>query len=57
MKRIIHFVLMVFILYAGVKVFAASNTILIKNGTIVPVKGGSITIGDLLIENGKIIKI
>jgi imidazolonepropionase-like amidohydrolase len=48
---------MVFILYAGVKVFAASNTILIKNGTIVPVKGGSITIGDLLIENGKIIKI
>ena len=57
MKRIIHFVLMVFILYAGVEVVAASNTILIKNGTIVPVKGGSNTIGDILIENGKISKI
>ncbi len=57
MKRIIHFVLMVFILYAGVEVVAAANTILIKNGTIVPVKGGSNTIGDLLIENGKISKI
>ncbi len=57
MKKIIHFVLMVFILYAGIEAFAASNTILIKNGTIVPVKGGSNTIGDLLIENGKISKI
>jgi imidazolonepropionase-like amidohydrolase len=48
---------MVFILYAGVSVFAASSTILIKNGTIVPVKGDSFIIGDLLIENGKISKI
>jgi imidazolonepropionase-like amidohydrolase len=57
MKRITHLVLVVFLLFAGVEVFAAADTILIKNGTIVPVKGGSNTIGDLLIENGKIIKI
>ncbi|NOR53648.1 MAG: amidohydrolase family protein [Candidatus Aminicenantes bacterium] len=57
MKRIIYIVLMVFILYAGVEAAAASNTILIKNGTIVPIKGGSTIIGDLLIENGKISKI
>ncbi len=57
MKRIIHFVLVIFILYAGAEAVAAANTILIKNGTIVPVKGGSNTIGDLLIENGKISKI
>jgi len=57
MKRIIHFVLIVFILYVGVEAAAAADTILIKNGTIVPVKGGSDTIGDILIENGKISKI
>ena len=57
MKRISHLVLVVFILFVGAEVFAAGDTILIKNGTIVPVKGGSNTTGDLLIENGKIIKI
>jgi len=57
MKKIAHLVLVVFILFVGVEVFAAADTILIKNGTIVPVKGGSSTITDLLIENGKIIKI
>ncbi|NIM96831.1 MAG: amidohydrolase family protein [candidate division Zixibacteria bacterium] len=57
MRRITHIVLVVFILFAGVEVIAAADTILIKNGTIVPVKGGTNTIGDLLIENGKIIKI
>jgi imidazolonepropionase-like amidohydrolase len=57
MKKIAHLVLVVFILFVGVEVFAAADTILIKNGTIVPVKGGSSTIADLLIENGKIIKI
>jgi imidazolonepropionase-like amidohydrolase len=57
MKRIIHLVLAAFILFAGVEVFAATDTILIKNGTIVPVKGGANITGDLLIENGKISKI
>ena len=57
MKRVTLYVLVVFILFAGVEVFAAADTILIKNGTIVPVKGVSSTIADLLIENGKIIKI
>ncbi|MGD2245897.1 MAG: amidohydrolase family protein [Candidatus Aminicenantes bacterium] len=57
MKRITYLVLVVFILFAGVEMFAAADTILIKNGTIVPVKGGSNMTGDLLIENGKIIKI
>ncbi len=57
MKRIAHLVLVFFVLFAGVEVFAATNTILIKNGTIIPVKGGSNTTGDLLIENGKITKI
>ncbi len=33
------------------------ETILIKNGTIVPVSGKSIKNGDLLIQNGKILKI
>ncbi len=57
MKRISHLILVVFILLAGVEVIEAADTILIKNGTIVPVKGGSNITGDLLIENGKIIKI
>ncbi len=57
MRRVTLYVLVVFFLLAGVEVFAAADTILIKNGTIVPVKGGTNTTGDLLIENGKIVKI
>jgi imidazolonepropionase-like amidohydrolase len=57
MKRITHIALVVFILFVGVEVIEAADTILIKNGTIVPVKGGANTTGDLLIENGKIVKI
>ncbi len=57
MKRITHIALVVFILFVGVEVIEAADTILIKNGTIVPVKGGVNTTGDLLIENGKIVKI
>lgn len=49
--------LILFSLFVLAKVSAASDVILIKNGTIVPVRGGSPAIGDLLIENGKISKI
>ncbi len=57
MRRVTLYVLVVFFLLAGVEVSAAADTILIKNGTIVAVKGGANTTGDLLIENGKIVKI
>lgn len=44
-------------LFVIAEVSGASDAILIKNGTIVPVKGGSPAVADLLIENGKISKI
>jgi imidazolonepropionase-like amidohydrolase len=56
MKKFTYFILMSFFLILIVK-GAAGDIILIKNGTIVPVKGGSPVVGDLLIENGKISKI
>jgi imidazolonepropionase-like amidohydrolase len=58
MKKIIHIGLLVLILLAGMEgAIAGDTTILIKNATIVPVKGNPIQNGDLLIENGKIAKI
>ena len=47
-----------FILFFLLALFVqAGETILIKNGTIVPVVGNTIQKGSLLIENGKIVKI
>jgi imidazolonepropionase-like amidohydrolase len=57
MKKFTHIILMVFILFGIANAVAASEKILIKNGTIVPVNGGSNAVGDLLIENGMISKI
>jgi imidazolonepropionase-like amidohydrolase len=47
-------ILALFFLFVFVKASMAGDTILIKNGTIIPIKGGSTAVGDLLIENGKI---
>jgi len=52
-----HVFLMLFLLFMATGAGMAGDTILIKNGTIVPVEGGSPAVGDLLIENGKISKI
>jgi len=57
MRKFAHVFLMFFLLIMIAKIGMANEAILIKNGTIVPVKGSSNTTGDLLIENGKIIKI
>ncbi|MEE8604664.1 MAG: amidohydrolase family protein [Candidatus Aminicenantaceae bacterium] len=57
MKKFTPIFLMLFLLLVVAKAGIASDTILIKNGTIVPVNGGSPAVGDLLIENGKISKI
>ncbi len=54
MKKFIQFSLVLFLLLLAARASGANDTILIKNGTIVPVKGGSDMVGDLLIENGKI---
>ena len=57
MKKITHVFLILFLLLVAAEAGAANDTILIKNGTIVAVDGGSPAVGDLLIENGKISKI
>ncbi len=57
MKKFTHVFLMLFLLFVIAKMGLASDAILIKNGTIVPIKGGSNMVGDLLIENGKISQI
>jgi len=57
MKKSMHVFLMLFLLFMATGAGMAGDTILIKNGTIVPVEGGSPAVGDLLIENGKISKI
>jgi imidazolonepropionase-like amidohydrolase len=57
MKKFTQVFLMLFLLLVVAKACMAGNSILIKNGTIVPVNGGSPVVGDLLIENGKISKI
>lgn len=51
----IYFLLFVLILLANAG--KAADTILIKNGTIVPIEGGIAAGNDLLIENGKISRI
>jgi len=57
MKKFTHVFLILFLLFVVAKAGMAGDSILIKNGTIVPIKGGSNMVGDLLIENGKISKI
>ncbi|UCE40071.1 MAG: amidohydrolase family protein [Candidatus Aminicenantes bacterium] len=57
MKKFTHVFLVVFFLFVIATAGLASDTILIKNGTIIPVKGGSSGVSDLLIENGKISQI
>ena len=51
MKKFTHVFLMLFLLLVVAEAGMASDSILIKNGTIVPIKGGSNMVGDLLIEN------
>lgn len=57
MKKFTPIFLMLFLLIVAAKAGMADDVILIKNGTIVPLKGSSPTVGDLLIENGKISRI
>lgn len=57
MKNFKTLALVSIFLLAAARPSMASETILIKNGTLVPIKGGSTEVGDLLIENGKISKI
>ncbi|MDH5385282.1 MAG: hypothetical protein OEY18_11290, partial [Candidatus Aminicenantes bacterium] len=58
MRKIVNAVLLVLILLVGISGAIPGDTIiLIKNATIVPVKGAPTQNGDLLIENGKIAKI
>ncbi len=59
MKKILFIILILTacIVLAEGEDAAASDAILIKNATIVPVKGKAVHNGDLLIENGKISKI
>lgn len=56
MKKIVFTCIIVLILFAWIKAAGATQSILIKNGTIVSMTGDIFT-GDLLIENGKISKI
>ncbi len=57
MKKIFYLALLVCFLFTGIVWTAAESVILIKNATIVPVKGMSLQKGDLLIEDGIISKI
>jgi imidazolonepropionase-like amidohydrolase len=57
MKKFAFVIFIFFFLCVALKTGLADEAILIKNGTIVPVKGGSDMVGDLLIENGKISQI
>jgi len=57
MKKFTPILLAVLLLFTGAKAGGTGETILIKNGTIVPVAGGPSSVGDLLIENGRISQI
>ena len=57
MKKFCHVLFLMFLLFVVAKAGITGDTILIKNGTIVPVQGGSPAVADLLIENGKISRI
>ena len=57
MKKVAQVLLALCLFFMVAMTSVAGDTILIKNGTIVPVEGGSPAVADLLIENGKIIKI
>lgn len=57
MKKFCHVLLLMFLPFVVAQAGITSDIILIKNGTIVPVQGGSPAVADLLIENGKISRI
>ncbi len=57
MKKLAHLALIATIVLAGNGITFASEPILIKNATIVPVVGIPLNGSDLLIEDGKIVKI
>ncbi len=56
MRKIAHTLFLVLVLFTATGMAETAGTILIKNGTIIPVKGAPIENGDLLIKNGKISK-
>jgi imidazolonepropionase-like amidohydrolase len=57
MKKFTPIFLTLFLLLVMAIPGMAGDIVLIKNGTIVPIKGGSPAVSDLLIENGKISRI
>jgi len=57
MKKHASIFLVLIFLMAAANIGMAEDAVLIKSGTIVPVKGGSPMVGDLLIENGKIARL
>jgi imidazolonepropionase-like amidohydrolase len=57
MKKIAHIILFIFFFFAALLAADAADTILIKNGTIVPVVGKTLENGDLLIMDGRISRI
>jgi imidazolonepropionase-like amidohydrolase len=57
MRKFRHICILLTLLFAVSTASIAGDVILIKNGTIVPIKGGAPAVGDLLIENGKISRI
>ncbi len=57
MKKLFHSVLFAGLVLSCIGIAFGSEPILIKNATIVPVVGNPLNNSDLLIENGKIIKI
>jgi len=57
MNKKTYFISGLFLFFLTALLAFPQETILIKNGTIVPVCGKTIKNGDLLIQNGKILKI
>jgi len=57
MNKKTYFISGLFLFFLAALLAFPQETILIKNGTIVPVCGKTIKNGDLLIQNGKILKI
>jgi len=57
MNKKAYIISSLFLFFLAALLAFPQETILIKNGTIVPVTGKTIKNGDLLIQNGKILKI
>jgi len=57
MNKKAYIISSLFLFFLAILIAFPQETILIKNGTIVPVCGKTIKNGDLLIQNGKILKI